>query len=95
MLQSNAFGPPDPSILKRYEEKCSELFPLATAFRPSSETTPTSSGGSSLPSMKEVVPKNISATSGGAVILKATALSSAAMSDLCTDINDNTATATA
>lgn len=90
LLQSDAFGPPDPSILKSYEETCRKLFPLATAFRlpPSSdEATP----ASSLPNtnVKEVVPKNISANEeGGVLVLKETSLSLAAMSDLSGDIND-------
>ena len=88
LLQAETFGPPDPATLRAYEEKCSRLFPLATIFRPSpsSETTP-SKGGGMVP-VKEVVPKNISASGGGVVILKETALSSAAMSDLSGDIND-------
>ena len=83
LLKSGAFGPLEPSFINDFEEKCNELFPLSTAFRTSSpsEVTP------SISQVKEVAAKNISAT-GGAVVLKETSLSSAAMSDLSGDIND-------
>lgn len=81
LLQDNTFGLSNPAILKPYEEKCSTLFPLATAFRPSdSEATPSDAMG------KVKAPKNITLVVGVGV-LKETALSSAAMSDLSGDIN--------
>lgn len=88
LLQSEAFTPsPDPTTLKAYNEECSKLFPLATAFRPppsSAETAP-----SSAVNVKETVPKNIRANEdSGVLVLKETALSLAAMSDLSGDIND-------
>lgn len=86
LLQSQAFGPPNATVIKAYEDKCSELFPLATIFRSSSSSPahPDSSDSQE----KVVAAKNISAAGGGAIVLKETALSSAAMSDLSGDIND-------
>ena len=89
LLDSSAFGPPDPGTCQDYRERCHTLFPLATAFRPSETTpTPTNNNGSSITEVKDTAPKNISASGGGVVVLKETALSSAAMSDLSGDIND-------
>lgn len=89
LLQSDTFGSPDPTVLKSYDEKCSKLFPLATAFRPRpSSTEATPSSAISATNVKEVIPKNISASEEGVVVLKETALSLAAMSDLSGDIND-------
>ena len=86
LLQSDTFTH-DPTILKAYNEQCSKLFPLATAFRPppsSAEAAP-----SNTINVKEMVPKNISANEdSGVLVLKETALSLAAMSDLSGDIND-------
>ena len=80
------FGSSNPATLKAYEEKCSALFPLATAFRPSSdEDTPSDDLG--VGKVKENAPKNITAIEVSAGVLKETALSSAAMSDLSGDIN--------
>lgn len=87
LLKSSTFGSPDSATLKLYEEKCSELFPLATVFKSSSPQLEATPSSSSIPEVKEV-PKNISASGGGAMVLKQTALSSAAMSDLSGDIND-------
>jgi hypothetical protein len=88
LLQSETFAssPSDSATLKSYDEKCSKLFPLATTFRPppsSTEATP-----SNAINVKETVPKNISANEEGDLVLKETALSLAAMSDLSGDIND-------
>lgn len=87
LLESDKFGPPDSAICSAYEEKCRQLFPLATVFKtpPAAEATPSSN---TIVEVKDVVPKNISASGGGVVVLKETALSSAAMSDLSGDIND-------
>lgn len=73
-------------MTKSYEENCLKLFPLATAFRPESPPPIPLSG------VKEVAAKNISASGGGVVVLKETALSSAAMSDLSGDINEISST---
>lgn len=87
LLRSHAFGPTDPVVIKTYEEKCNGLFPLATTFRlsPTDENTPPNCVGRE--GVGEMTGKSISA-SGGHGILKETALSSAAMSDLSGDIND-------
>ena len=75
-----------------YEEACQKLFPLAMTFKSETRKTPseTSENPSSLPvaQVKDVAAKSISAAGTGVVILKETALSSAAMSDLSGDIND-------
>ena len=85
------FGPPDPEALAIYEEQCSKLFPLATAFRTHAKKLVSSSDkpcSQAITQVKEMAAKNISASGGGAVVLKETALSSTAMSDLSGDIND-------
>lgn len=97
LLQSDTFGPLDPSLLATYEEQCCKLFPLATVFRMHTKTLISSSSdkpcAQPLTQVKEMAAKNISASGGGAIVLKETALSSAAMSDLSGDINDLPATA--
>lgn len=86
LLQDNAFGPSTPaSTLKAYEEKCSTLLPLATAFRPD-EDTPTTDDAPGTGKVKENAPKNVT-IEVSAGVLKESALSSAAMSDLSGDIN--------
>ena len=95
LLQADAFGPPDSATIASYEERCCELFPLATAFKMhakklSSTSSSDQNCGLPIAQVKETAAKNISAstTGGGAVVLKETSLSSTAMSDLSGDIND-------
>jgi len=95
ILRSGGLGSASPATLAAYEEACRKLFPLAMAFksetrRTLSETSENPSNPGSLPvaQMKDVAAKTISAAGTGLVILKETALSSAAMSDLSGDIND-------
>ncbi len=80
-------GPPDLSTVNTYKERCRQIFPFATAFKASAVPDPSTSS-SEVTQVKEVAAKNISASGGGTIVLKATALSSAAMSDLSGDIND-------
>lgn len=93
ILQSDAFGPPNPATIAAYEEECIKLFPLATAFKVQVKTVTSEStqgpSSVSVTQVKDVAAKTITATGVGVVVLKETALSSAAMSDLSGDINDN------
>lgn len=95
ILQSDAFGPSNPSVVAEYEEDCRKLYPLASPFRIQAKKAVSGSGegpaGVPVAQVKDVAAKTITASGSGLVVLKETSLSSAAMSDLSGDINDTKA----